>query len=474
MSEVDSSITSLSASQLSKLIKSKKISPVEVLSSYLKVINKINPSLNAIVSIGTTTAIKSAKLAEANIMKGNWLSPMHGIPIGIKDITETKGLTTTYGSLLYKGHVPKEDAEVVARLRKSGAIILCKTNTPEFAAGATTDNKLFGKTRNPWDLAITPAGSSGGSAAAVASGMLPLAHGTDYGGSIRVPASFCGLVGIRPTPGLIPNYPMPLSWDPGQVHGPLARTAEDAAMMLDAMVGESRLSPISMNPPWNSCQSYVKKSNSVKGLKIAYIADMAGIGFEKEMEAICRKTTFDLKKESAKVSEINFDISHGRKAYLTMRAEWMVGQQFERLDQIEKFGKNLADNVQSGLLLTALQAAQAQVVRNEIWHKFRVLFEKFDFIITPCAPVAPFSVDLNFISEINGRELDTYIDWIANTYLVTMVGLPAASVPAGKNRRGLPIGLQVIGQRFSEPELLGVCKIIQKISDIGTPHISKF
>ena len=464
-----SSITSLSASQLSKLIKSKKVSPVEVLSSHLKLIDKINPSINAIVKLGVSAAIKSAKKAESDIMKGNWLSPMHGIPIGIKDITETKGLTTTYGSLLYKTNIPREDAEVVARLRKSGAIILCKTNTPEFAAGATTSNQLFGVTRNPWDLSFTPAGSSGGSAAAVASGMLPLAHGTDYGGSIRVPAAFCGLVGIRPTPGLIPNHPMPLAWDPGQVHGPLARTAEDAAMMLDAMIGESVLSPISMKPPWKSCQSYVTKMNSIKGVKIAYISDMAGIGFEEEMEQVCRKTVFDLKKKEAKVSEIKFDISYGRKAYLTMRAEWMVGQQFERINQIEKFGKNLANNVKAGLALTAIQIAEAQTIRNEIWHKFRVLLEKFDYIITPCAPVAPFSADLNFIAEINGKKLDTYIDWIANTYLITMVGLPAASVPAGKNSRGLPIGLQVIGRRFSEPELLGVCKIIQKISNIGRP-----
>ena len=377
-----SSITSLSASQLSKLIKSKKVSPVEVLSSHLKLIDKINPSINAIVKLGVSATIKSAKKAESDIMKGKWLSPRHGISIGIKDITETKGLTTTYGSLLYKTNIPREDAEVVARLRKSGAIILCKTNTPEFAAGATTSNQLFGVTRNPWDLSFTPAGSSGGSAAAVASGMLPLAHGTDYGGSIRVPAAFCGLVGIRPTPGLIPNHPMPLAWDPGQVHGPLARTAEDAAMMLDAMIGESVLSPISMKPPWKSCQSYVTKMNSIKGVKIAYISDMAGIGFEEEMEQVCRKTVFDLKKKEAKVSEIKFDISYGRKAYLTMRAEWMVGQQFKRINQIEKFGKNLANNVKAGLALTAIQIAEAQTIRNEIWHKFRVLLEKFDYIIT--------------------------------------------------------------------------------------------
>ena len=460
-----------SAAKLSRLIKAKKISPVEVLVEHVNLIEKLNPTINAIININITDAMESAKIAESDIMRGKWRSPMHGIPIGIKDITETKGLTTTYGSSLYKDNVPTEDAEVVARLRKSGSIILCKTNTPEFAAGATTNNVLFGRTYNPWNLAMSPAGSSGGSAAAVASGMLPLAHGTDYGGSIRVPAAFCGLVGIRPTPGLIPNYPMPLSWDPGQVHGPLARTAEDAAMMLDAMVGISSLSPISMSPPWRSCQRQVQLTNNVRNLKIAYIADMAGIGYEQEMGEICRKTIFELEHEDAAVSEIDFDISYGRKAYLTMRSEWMVGQQFERLNNIDKFGENLANNVRAGLSLTPMQSAVAQSIRNEIWHKFRILFLKYDYIVTPCSPVSPFSVELNFISHINNVKLDTYIDWIANTYLVTMVGLPAASVPAGLNKNGMPVGLQIIGNRFSEPGLLGVCKIIQKIAKIGRPKL---
>ena len=210
-----------------------------------------NPKLNAIVTLAADQARVAARAAEDAVMRGAALGPLHGLPIGIKDVTVTAGIRTTFGSPLFKDNVPAEDAEVVRRLKAAGAIVLAKTNTPEFATGANTVNELFGATRNPWNPELSPAGSSGGSAVAVAAGMLPLAQGTDFGCSIRIPAAFCGIVGIRPTPGLTPNYPMPLAWDPGQVHGPLARTAEDAAMMLDAMMGFSRLSPISVAPPWN-------------------------------------------------------------------------------------------------------------------------------------------------------------------------------------------------------------------------------
>src|SRR5580704_18125032 len=237
-------LTRKSAIDLATLIKARAVSPVEVLDAHLAVIERVNPKLNAIVTLATDTARETAKAAEQAVMTGSILGPLHGLPIGIKDITLTAGLRTTFGSPLYRDNVPDTDAEVVRRLKAAGAIVLCKTNTPEFAAGANTVNPVFGATRNPWNPELSPAGSSGGSAVAVATGMLPLAQGTDFGGSVRVPAAFCGIAGIRPTPGLIPNFPMPLAWDAGQVNGPLARDAEDAAFMLDAMVGFSRLTPI--------------------------------------------------------------------------------------------------------------------------------------------------------------------------------------------------------------------------------------
>src|SRR3954470_21100417 len=253
------SLSRKTADELASLIASGTVSPVEVLDAHLATVARVNPKLNAIVTLAVESAREQAEEAEAAVMCGEKLGALHGLPVVIKDVTPTAGIRTTYGSPLFKDNVPKEDAEVVRRLKSAGAIVLAKTNTPEFATGANTVNEVFGATRNPWNPDLSPAGSSGGSAVAVATGMLPVAQGTDFGCSIRIPAAFCGIVGIRPTPGLTPNHPMPLAWDPGQVHGPLARTAEDAAMVLDAMVGFSRLSPISVAPPWPSALAAVER-----------------------------------------------------------------------------------------------------------------------------------------------------------------------------------------------------------------------
>src|ERR1700681_4538871 len=307
------------AVELASLIATKAVSPVEVLDAHLAVIARVNPQLNAIVTLAADAARASAEQAEAAVLRCETLGALHGLPVVIKDITPTAGIRTTFGSKLFKDYVPSEDAEAVRRLKAAGAIVLGKTNTPEFAAGANTFNEVFGVTRNPWNPALRPAGSSGGSAVAVATGMVPLAQGTDFGCSIRMPASFCGIVGIRPTPGLTPNWPMPLAWDPGQVHGPLARTAEDAALMLDALVGFSRASPISVAPPWASARAIVAKANDLKGLRIAYVSDIADIGGEPEIDAICRATALSLRDAGAVVDEITFDISDGKEPYQAWR-----------------------------------------------------------------------------------------------------------------------------------------------------------
>ena len=247
-----SPLTGKTARELAKLIRTKEVSPVAVLDAYIAAIEALNPKINAVVTLAADQAREAAKRAEAAVMKGEKLGLLHGLPIGVKDVTPTAGIRTTWASPIYKDYVPTEDAEAVRRLKAAGAIVLAKTNTPEFAAGANTNNALFGPTRNPWNPALSPAGSSGGSAAAVAARMLPIAHGTDFGCSIRIPAAFCGIVGIRATPGLTPSYPLLLPWDPGQVPGPLAQDAEDAALYLDASIGFSRISPISVAPPWQS------------------------------------------------------------------------------------------------------------------------------------------------------------------------------------------------------------------------------
>jgi amidase len=462
-------LTRKSATELTALIRSRALSPVELLNASLATIARVNPKLNAIVTLNADQARNAAREAEAAVMRGDTVGALHGLPIGVKDITPTGGIRTTFGSPLFKDFVPTEDAEAVRRLKAAGAIVLAKTNTPEFACGANTVNPLFGATRNPWNSALSPAGSSGGSAVAVATGMVPLAQGTDFGCSIRIPAAFCGIVGIRPTPGLTPNYPMPLGWDPGQVHGPLARSAEDAALMLDAMVGFSRLSPISVAPPWASAQVEVARAHHAKGLRVAYAPDIAGIGVDAEIDNICRTAARRLQDAGAIVDEIAFDVSDGRDPYQAWRGAWMVAQQFENLSRLAEFGENLRGNVERGLKVTALDLAQAEQTRQIVYHRFRELFERYDLLLTPAAPVKPYPVEQNFPDEINGRKFENYVDWIAPAFLVTLVSLPAGSVPAGMTSDGLPVGLQIVAPRFEEPRILSLAKIVQQMNPIGWP-----
>ena len=465
----DATLTRKTARELAALIKTRAVSPVEVLDAHLAAIERLNPKLNAIVTLAANQARDGARAAEQAVMRGDAVGAMHGLPIGVKDVTVTAGIRTTYGSPLYKDNVPTEDAEVVRRLKAAGAIVLAKTNTPEFATGANTVNPVFGATRNPWNPELSPAGSSGGSAVAVASGMLPIAQGTDFGCSIRIPAAFCGIVGIRPTPGLTPSHPMPLAWDPGQVHGPLARTVEDAAMFLDAIVGFSRLSPISVAPPWKSALDIVERATDAKGLRVAYVSDIAGIGVDAEIDGICRKAAERLREAGASVEQIAFDVSDGRDPYQTWRGAWMVGQQFARLSQLEQFGENLKGNVNAGLKVTTLDLAKAEQTRQRVFHRFRELFDRFDLLLTPAAPVRPYPVTMNFPTVINGRKFENYVDWIAPAFLVTLVSLPAGSVPAGKTGDGLPVGLQIVAPRFEEPIILSIAKLIQQANPIGWP-----
>jgi amidase len=457
------------AVELASLIATKAVSPVEVLDAHLATIARVNPRLNAIVTLVADAAHEQAKHAEAAVMSGDRLGTLHGLPVVIKDITPTAGIRTTYGSPLFRDNVPTEDAEVVRRLKAAGAIVLGKTNTPEFAAGANTFNDVFGVTRNPWNPALSPAGSSGGSAVAVATGMAPLAQGTDFGCSIRMPASFCGIVGIRPTPGLTPNLPMPLAWDPGQVHGPLARTAEDAALMLDAIAGFSLKSPISVVPPWASARAIVANARDVKGLRVAYVSDIAGIGVEPDIDAICRKTAMSLRDAGATVEEIAFDISDGKSPYQAWRGLWMVGQQFANLDRLEEFGVNLKGNVKAGLKVTSLDFAASEQQRALLFQRFTKFFEQYDLLITPQSPVKQFPVEMNFPTLINGKKLDNYTDWIAGSFLITLMSLPGGSVPAGQSGDGLPGGIQIVGPRFGEPLILSVMKIVQQAHPIGWP-----
>ena len=467
MAKAVSDLSDLPASELRRLIAARKASAAEVVEACLERIDAINPALNAVVTLNPH-ALEDAVKLDRRLAKGDDPGLLCGLPVGIKDVTPVAGLRTTFGSPIYADYVPKEDALVVRRLREAGAVILGKTNCPEFAAGGNTFNEVFGRTRNPWDPTKSAGGSTGGGAAGLASGMIALAEGTDLGGSLRIPASFCGIVGLRPSVGLVPTHPTDWVWDTLQVTGPMARTAEDVALMLQAVAGPSEFSPLTQPAAGRDFVS-AAKAGTRKGLRIAYCPDIAGIGVDPDVERVCRHAALALKDSGAAVEEIELDLSAARPAFLALRGLWFVTQMFPRLDMQDRFGPNVANNVRSGLDVTTKELGAAETYRGHLWHRFRGFFNEFDHLLTPCMAVPPFPVEQNYPDSIAGKPMKTYIDWIAPTFVLSLTGLPVASVPAGLDSGGLPVGLQIVGRQFGEEAVLALAATVQQISPIRRP-----
>ncbi|MDC7789188.1 amidase family protein [Rhodoplanes sp. TEM] len=459
----------LDAVALAAAIRSRKVSPREVVEAVIDRIERRDGPINSVCTIAREQARQAALAAEAAVMQGAPLGPLHGVPVGIKDVTPTAGIRTTFGSKLYETNVPAADAEVVRRLKAAGAIVVAKTNTPEFAAGANTFNEVFGVTRNPWDTRLSAGGSTGGGAAALAAGLFPLAEGTDFGGSLRVPASFCGVVGLRPTPGLTPMRPSALPWDSLRVSGPMARSAVEVAMMMEAIAGPCAQSPVSLPVTLDGLVDKVR-SFSVKGLRVGYVDDVSGVGIEDGIASLCRRTAQKLAEAGAVVEETVLDLAEGCEAFPVLRGAAVLLTHRSRIDQIERLGKNLAGNIKYGQSLTLAQVVEAEAARARLWERTCAFFQRFDVLLTPCVPVPPFPVEQNHPTHIGGRPMRSYIDWIAPTYVLTLVGVPTASVPAGLDGHGLPVGLQVAAPRLAEATVLGVARAVQEL--VPTPTIA--
>jgi amidase len=455
-----SDLPDLPASELRRRIGAREVSVEEAVKACLGRIDARNPELNAVVT-PNPHALGDALELDRRLARGEDPGPLCGLTVGIKDVTPVAGLRTTFGSPIYADHIPNEDALIVRRLREAGAVIIGKTNCPEFAAGGNTFNDVFGRTRNPWDTTKSAGGSTGGGAAGLAAGMFALAEGTDLGGSLRIPASFCGIVGLRPSTGLVPTHPTDWVWDTLQVSGPMARTAEDVALMLQAVAGPSDLSPFAQ-PTAGRDFVGAAAAGVRKGLRIAYCPDLAGIGVDSDVERVCRDAAFALKGAGAEVAELDLDLSAGRPAFLALRGLWFVSQMFPRLDMQERFGPNVGNNVRSGLQVTTKELAAAEALRARLWHQFRELFSRFDHLLTPCMAVPPFPVEQNYPDAIAGKPMTTYIDWIAPTFVLSLTGLPVASVPAGLDSNGLPVGLQIVGKQFGEEAVLALAAEVQK------------
>lgn len=449
-----SELAFLPATEQAARIRTRDLSPVEVIQAALSQYEALNPTVNAVVTPAYEEALAAARAAEAAVIRGDDLGPLHGLPITIKDITETAGLRTTFGSKLYEHNVPEIDALEVARLKAAGGIIVGKSNTPEFAAGTNTRNPVFGQTLNPWNLALNPGGSSGGAAVALATGMCALAEGSDHGGSLRNPASYCNVVGFRVSPGRVPHYPNRWSYDTFSVHGPMARTVRDAALMLSAMAGPDERVPISISEPGAPFAGAAE--GDIKGWRVAWAPDLGGLMVvDPEVRRITEAAARAFEALGCTVEEASPDLHDVLQIIIPLRAmrTGAVHQpELGMLDKVENaFLKQFAGRASQ---LGALDIGLAEARRSALWERVRQFMERYDLLLLPCTQTAAFPKEIDRMSEIAGQKLAEPLESSLATYAISMTGLPALALPAGFTAGGLPVGLQIVGRWRREADVL--------------------
>jgi amidase len=452
------SLCDLSAVELRRLIAARKISPVELLADCQRRIDAVNPALNAVVAEDRAAALAAAQAAEQAVIRGDALGPLHGLPLGVKDLNETAGLTTTFGSPLFADHVPEADDAFVAQLRASGAVIAAKTNTPEFGAGANTTNAVYGTTGNPFLPARTCGGSSGGSAVALATGMVPLAGGSDLGGSLRTPAGYCGVVGMRPTPGLVPTVRKEMVWSPLWTEGPVARSVADLALFLTAIAGGDPRDPLSGFAKGRDFENI--KPAALQGLRIAVSEDLGFAPVSRQVRALFRDRVEQLSRVvTCEAADPPMSGAGGDpdRCFEVLRAVGFLGKARGRVErQPDKVGPNVTANVKLGLTFSAADVAEASAAQTRLYHAFLAFMADYDALVCPVASVQPFDKTELFPREIDGRPLATYISWIAITYGLSLIGHPVLVLPCGLDEEGLPFGLQVVGRRGGDAALLAL------------------
>ncbi|MEV0625683.1 amidase [Nonomuraea wenchangensis] len=444
----------LSATELAGLIRTRQVSAVEAVRACLDRIDQVNPHVNAIVTLAAEQALDAAKAADAREPDG----PLHGVPVAHKDLVDTAGIRTTYGSPVYADHVPDRDELIVERLRAAGAISIGKTNTPEFGTGSHTVNQVFGATRNPYDLSRSAGGSSGGAAVALATGMVPLADGSDMGGSLRNPASFCNVVGLRPTPGRVPVVSDVNAWYTLSVLGPMARTVEDVTLMLGAVAGFDRRSPYAIKEFFAP-----EPEEGVRGMRVAWSPDLGGLPVDPRTAAVTATAPAVFERLGARVEQVELDLSDAEDAFRTYRA-WNYALSFGDLDRL---GPNTAWNVEQGRKVTGADLARAERARSRLYQRMAAFFDVYDVLIAPVSQVPPFPVEHPYVSEINGQELPDYLAWMRSAYWISVLHAPAASVPAGFTPEGLPVGVQIVGAPFADARVLRVARAFEQATGHG-------
>jgi amidase len=454
------------ARELVGLLREKKLSSREVMQAQLKQIARLNPKVNAIVTLAAEEQLMAQALAaDEALAKGDWLGPLHGLPVGVKDLHIAKGIRTTFGSPLYANHVPDADCLVVEREKKAGAIVIGKTNVPEWGLGSQTFNPVFGATLNPYDVTKTCGGSTGGGSVALTCGMVPLADGSDMGGSLRNPPNFCNVVGIRPSPGRVPNPPSQLGWFTLSVAGPVARNVADCAFFLSVLAGFDRHSPIAIDQ--DGKQFVQPLGRDFKGVRVAMFKDL-GLPWEPAVRDAVKAQRQVFESLGCIVEEAEPDFKDANECFLTWR-HWSVEREFGDILEAnaDKLNEYVHWHVREGRKITGPQLGRAEVKRTELYQRVRAFMEKYEFFVLPVNQVLPFDVKTHYPTEIAGVKMENYIAWMKSAYYISTVGNPAISVPCAFSESGLPIGIQIVGRHHDDWGVLQMGYAFEQATNVG-------
>ena len=464
-----SSVCFMSAVEMARLIRTKKLSAREALTEHLKQIERVNPKVNAIVTLVPEMAVAAAAKADEMQARKEKLGPLHGLPVAHKDLVETRGIRTTFGSPLYRNYIPTENDLIVERLQGAGAITIGKTNTPEFGAGSQTFNTVFGATHSPYDLTKTCGGSSGGAAVALACGLVPVADGSDTGGSLRNPAAFCNVVGFRPSIGRVPNPKAAFAWSTLSTSGCLGRSVADLAYVLSTIAGPDSRAPLSINQPGELFARPLDRS--FKGVRVAWFKDLGGVPSDPRVRTVVdghRKTFESL---GCVVEQAEPDFALAEVAFRVLRA-WGSANTFgpQLKEHPDAFKDTLKGEIEEGLQLTGLDVARAEVAHGQLWRRFQTFLQKYEYFVLPTTQLPAFDVNTPYPTEIAGVKLDNYIDWMKCCWYISATGNPAASVPGGFTPEGLPVGVQIVGRDKEDFSVLQMAHAFEQATGFGKKH----
>lgn len=468
------SIPFMTAAELSSSMRNGNLSVREVLAAHIERIERINPVINALVALDLDRAMEQAVELDKRWNKDTPKGALYGLPTAHKDILPTKGIRTTRGSTIFANDVPTTDHIVVERMKNAGAITVGKTNVPELGLGSHTFNDVYGLTRNPYNPAKSAGGSSGGAAAALAARLIPIADGSDTGGSLRNPASFCNVVGLRPTPGRVPSWPEAAAWGRLSVKGPMARTAEDAGLLLSVLAGPDSRSPMALDTPGQAFQG--PYASNVRGSRIAWSPDLNGtVPVEPEVIDALVPILHGFIEMGCPLEEVSPNLEGADWTFETLRAwqlEYSLGQLLDQhRDQLKS---DAVWNIEQGRSLTGNDIGQAEIAQTRIHHTMREFFQSYDFLVTPVSQVVPFDVGITYPTEINGQSMANYLEWMRLPSIISVTACPAISVPAAFTPSGLPVGLQIIAPPRAEKELLQLAHAFAQVNKAGTKSPAEF